>query len=113
VKKYSEVRPWGKFDRFCHNEEVTVKIINVAPNSKLSLQYHTRRDEFWKVIRGKGQIILGVELLNVKPGDEFFIPKNTNHRIITGDECLEVMEISFGVFDESDIVRLDDEYNRG
>ena len=112
MKKYIEERPWGKFEQFCHNEKVTVKIITVKPDSKLSLQYHNHRDEFWKIIEGGGQIILGEELIDVKIGDEFFIPKKTNHRIITNNNSLKVLEVSFGEFDEKDIVRLEDKYNR-
>ena len=112
MKKYIEERPWGRFEQFCHNEKVTVKIITVKPDSKLSLQYHNHRDEFWKIIEGRGQIILGEELINVKIGDEFFIPKKTKHRIITNNNSLKVLEVSFGEFDEKDIVRLEDKYHR-
>ena len=112
MKKYTEERPWGRFERFCSNEKVTVKIITVKPNSRLSLQYHNHRDEFWKIVEGIGQIILGEELVDVEVGDEFFIPKKAKHRIITNNNSLKVLEISFGEFDEKDIVRLEDKYNR-
>lgn len=112
MKKHTEKKPWGKFERFCHNEKVTVKIITVRPNSKLSLQFHNCRDEFWKIVSGNGQIVLGEKTVDAKAGDEFFISRKTNHRIITSKNALEVMEISFGKFDEKDIVRLSDEYNR-
>ena len=112
MKKYIEEKPWGKFEQFCFNEKVTVKIITVQPNSKLSLQYHNHRDEFWRILEGNGQIILKEELVNVKVGDEFFIPRKVKHRIIAGDNSLSVLEISFGGFNEKDIVRLEDEYNR-
>ena len=112
MKKYIEERPWGKFEQFCHNEKVTVKIITVKPDSKLSLQYHNNRDEFWRIIEGEGQIVLKEEIINVKVGDEFFVPKKAKHRIATSNNSLKVLEISFGEFDEKDIVRLEDEYNR-
>ena len=112
MDKYSEERPWGKFEQFCHNEEVTVKIITVKSDSKLSLQYHHNRDEFWRVIEGCGQIVLGEETINAKKDDEFFIPKKTKHRMMTTNSTLVIMEISFGKFDEADIVRLEDVYER-
>lgn len=112
MNKYSEDRPWGKFEQFCHNEQVTVKIISVKEKSKLSLQYHHKRDEFWRIISGTGKIIIGEETINVKKGDEYFIAKETKHRIMTTNNNLEIMEISFGEFDENDIVRIDDDYNR-
>ena len=112
MKKYTEKRPWGKFEQFCLNEKVTVKIITVSPNSKLSLQYHNGRDEFWRVIGGTGKVVIGEKILEAKIGDEFFISKKTKHRILSGENTLEIMEISFGKFDENDIVRLEDEYDR-
>jgi mannose-1-phosphate guanylyltransferase/mannose-1-phosphate guanylyltransferase/mannose-6-phosphate isomerase len=112
MQKYIEQRPWGEFIQFCHNEKVTIKILKVQPNSKLSLQYHHKRDEFWRVISGNGQIVIGEKTIAVKTGDEHFIPKETKHRIMTTNSNLEIMEISFGEFDENDIVRIEDDYNR-
>jgi mannose-6-phosphate isomerase-like protein (cupin superfamily) len=112
MDKYSETRPWGKFEQFCHNEQVTVKIITVNPDSELSLQYHNHRDEFWRVVGGSGQVVMGDSTFDVKEGDEFFIPRKTNHQMKTKDDTLKMMEISFGKFDEKDIVRLKDIYGR-
>ena len=112
MDKYKEERPWGNFEQYCHNEKCTVKIISVNPNEKLSLQYHHHRDEFWKIIEGKAKIVLGEETLNGKKGDEFFIPKKSKHRIMTEKSNVKIMEISFGKFDENDIVRLEDKYKR-
>jgi len=109
---YTEERPWGKFEQFCHDEKVTVKILSVKPHSKLSLQYHKHRDEFWRFIAGKGQIVLGDKIIDVKVGDEFFVPKGTHHRVMTTEDSLQFMEIAFGKFDENDIVRLEDDYDR-
>lgn len=112
MEKYSEERPWGKFEQFCHNETVTVKIITVKPNSRLSLQYHHHREEFWRVISGSGQIVLGEKTLDANVGDEFVIPTKAKHRMMTTDSEMQIMEISYGEFDENDIVRLSDDYNR-
>jgi mannose-6-phosphate isomerase-like protein (cupin superfamily) len=112
MKKYSEERPWGNFVQFCHNETSTVKIITVKPNQALSLQYHKKRDEFWRVISGKGKILVGEKTHNAKEGDEFFIKCGEKHRMMTTDSEMKVMEISFGEFDEDDIVRLEDIYKR-
>ena len=112
MEKYSEDRPWGHFEQFCHNELCTVKIITVDPNQELSLQYHNHRDEFWRVISGNGKIVKGDDTIDAKEGDEFFIPCKTKHRMVTNDSTMKVLEISFGEFDENDIVRLEDKYNR-
>jgi mannose-1-phosphate guanylyltransferase/mannose-1-phosphate guanylyltransferase/mannose-6-phosphate isomerase len=91
---------------------VTVKILTVKPNSVLSLQYHTQRSEFWRVISGEGFVVRNDEEIPAQEGDEFFIPQGTTHRLKTGDKEMRVLEISFGNFDENDIVRLEDNYGR-
>lgn len=112
MEKHTEKRPWGNFEQFCCNEKVSVKILTIEPNSKLSLQFHNHRDEFWKILGGTGQIVLGTKVIPVKEGDEYYIPKKMNPRVMTKDKTLRIMEISFGRFDEQYIVRVKDEYGR-
>lgn len=112
IDKFTQDKPWGKFEQFAFNEVCTVKILSVNPGEQLSLQYHHHRDEFWRVITGQGEIVLGDKTLPAKTGDEFFIPRETKHRIQTADSAMQVLEISFGKFDEEDIVRLEDKYKR-
>lgn len=112
MKSFKIEKPWGNFEQFCHNEKVTVKILNVNPHEALSLQYHHHRDEFWKVIEGTGNIIIGNEKQVANRDDEFIIHRETKHQITTNDSSLSLLEISFGDFDEDDIVRLEDKYNR-
>lgn len=112
IKTYIEDRPWGSFERFADNEQVTVKILNVNPNQALSLQYHNHRSEFWKVIYGSGKITVGDRVFNAKENDQFFINKGQKHRIETEKDLIKILEISLGQFDENDIVRLQDKYSR-
>lgn len=112
MKKYSEERPWGRFELFCKNEQCTVKILSVKPNEELSLQFHRHRDEFWKIIKGEATIVIGEREIEGNEGDEFSIPRGGKHRIKTGDSPVKVLEISFGHFDEKDEVRLEDKYKR-
>ena len=109
---YREERPWGKFEQFTHNEQTTVKIISVNPNEELSLQYHDKRDEFWRVLDGNPILVIGDELVRAEPGDEFFVPRGINHRIMSEETPVHILEIAFGEFDEQDIVRLNDKYHR-
>ncbi len=105
-------RPWGQFKQFTHNEPATVKILTVEPHQELSLQYHEHRKEFWQVLSGSGIIQIEDERIPAKKGDEFTILEGQKHRIIAESEQLEVLEISYGEFDENDIVRLEDKYGR-
>lgn len=107
-----EDRPWGSFDRFVMNEQVSVKILFTKPNQALSLQYHKQRDEFNRVLNGNATLVLGEEERQVAAGDEYWVERKMVHRLIAGDEGCQWLEISFGDFDENDIVRLEDRYQR-
>jgi len=100
------------FERFTHGEPATVKILTVNPRQALSLQYHNRREEFWKVLRGRAKIVVGDAISQAREGDEFFIARKQKHQIQTSGSSVKVLEISFGDFDEKDIVRLEDRYGR-
>ena len=112
MKTSLKKRPWGGFEQFTKNELSTVKILVVKPKQAFSLQYHKKRQEFWKVLDGKCKITIGKDVVNAKPGDEFIIPKKTNHRCMALGKEVKILEVSFGKFDEKDIVRLEDKYGR-
>ena len=109
---YEEERPWGSFRQFTHNDPTTVKILIIKAGEAFSLQYHHKRDEFWRVLSGSPFVTLGDRTELAVPTKEFFIPHGTHHRIKAGDEDVVVLEISFGEFNEKDIVRLEDKYGR-
>ncbi len=105
-------KPWGSFTRFTDNEPSTVKLIDVNLGEALSLQYHSKRTEFWKVMKGNPELVIGEETLIAKEGDEFTIGPMVKHRISAPEGDVTILEISTGEFDEEDIVRLEDKYNR-
>jgi len=108
-----EVRPWGNFERFTLNEPTTVKIITVQPGEALSLQTHAQREEFWRILKGSGQVTLDEAVHAAQEGDEFFVRLNQAHRVAAGSDGMQFLEIAFGTFDEHDITRLEDRYGRG
>ena len=109
---YSERRPWGRFEKFHENKPCTVKLIHVNPNSRLSLQYHMNRSEFWRVVKGTAIAEVDGESFILKEGDSLEIPRKAKHRLGSLDEGCMVMEIAYGNFAELDIVRLEDDYKR-
>ena len=111
-KPYREERPWGEFIEFTRNAPSTVKIITVKAGEAFSLQTHSKRDEFWRIISGEGTIRIDKQSIPVKAGDNHFVPRNTLHRIEAGSSSVVVLEVSFGEFDENDISRLEDKYGR-
>jgi mannose-6-phosphate isomerase len=112
MKIYSESRPWGKFEKFHENKPCTVKLIYVNANSRLSLQYHKKRSEFWKVIKGSARVEINEKTIILEEGETITIPRQARHRVLAREsECI-ILEIAYGRFDENDIVRIEDDYQR-
>jgi len=89
-----------------------VKIIDVKPESQLSLQFHNHRNEFWRILKGECTVMLDNKNYIAETGDEFIIPAKTLHRVTTHNQGVQFLEISYGHFDENDIIRLEDKYKR-
>ena len=110
----SDERPWGRWEVLDTGDGFAVKRITVKPGAILSLQLHHHRAEHWVVVRGRGRVTRGEEVLDVACGGHVHIPVETAHRIENpGDDILEFIEVQQGErLDESDIVRLEDRYGR-
>lgn len=108
-----EVRPWGKFRSFPYHKVGSIKIITVNPGEALSLQYHYHRSEFWVVLDPGLEITVGKKTWKTTENEEIFIPPRSPHRLrCYGQKKARVMELWLGNSDESDIVRLEDNYGR-
>lgn len=108
MKPFTVERPWGSFQQF---DEKGTKSFLVRAGESLSLQYHTKRKEFWRIRRGTVKVTIGDMILLGQPGDEFVVPVGIHHRLEALEE-VEFDEHSEGEFDEEDIVRLEDKYGR-
>lgn len=112
-KIYREERPWGNFTQYTHNEVSTVKLLKVYPGERNSLQYHKEREELWVPLDENSSVTVGDKTWQPKVHEEIFIGKQQNHRFTgVGKAPGFIMEISFGNFDESDNVRVEDDYGR-
>ena len=135
-------RPWGAFlviepsqikafqKKFF--EEVTLsfddklsyspKILLVAPEQKLSWQYHHRRAEIWKVIGGEAGVVISDtdEETSVTPlsvGTVIHLNQGERHRLVGLSTYGVVAEIwkhtdKENPSDEEDIVRVQDDFCR-
>ncbi len=112
MKIYYDKRPWGEGEILTKNEPCTVKILTINPGQRLSLQYHNHRKEFWKIIEGEAIFEIDSKNFDVRNGDEYEIENKMTHRLIGKDKPARILEISFGEFDENDIIRLEDDYGR-
>lgn len=116
-----ELRPWGAFEvmgsfgvESTKGQDVMVKKIVVKPLARPSYQSHHLRQEHWVIVQGKGKVIINGNEQEITTGDMIAIPKNTKHRIINTESASELIfiEVSTGHFDEYDIVRYEDDFNR-
>ncbi len=106
-------RPWGSFNQYAFNEEVTVSLMTVRPGKRLSLQSHTGRAELWIVLDPGAVVQVGEQVLQPRPGDEIWIPANTPHRLsCSGEAEARVLEVAFGNWQQADITRYADDFQR-
>ncbi|MEX2089097.1 MAG: mannose-6-phosphate isomerase [Bacteroidota bacterium] len=105
-------RPWGSFRKYAHNVETTVSLMWVKPNQRLSLQSHTGRGELWIVLDEGAIVQVGESFVHPKAGDEIWIPANTKHRLSSGGPAVRVLEVAFGNWQQEDITRYEDDYQR-
>jgi mannose-1-phosphate guanylyltransferase/mannose-6-phosphate isomerase len=105
-------RPWGAFEQYANNEEVTVSLMTVKPGQRLSLQSHTGRAELWIALDDGAEVQIGETVLRPKAGEELWIPANTKHRLASIGGPVRVVEIAFGNWQQADIVRFEDDYAR-
>jgi len=108
-----DIRPWGKFRSYPFQEAKSIKIITVNPGGSLSLQYHDRRAEYWIVLDDGLEVTVGERVWQPKKNEEIYIPSRAQHRLrCLGKNEARIMELWLGDSDESDIVRLQDDYGR-
>lgn len=110
----TEQRPWGYYKILEDADTHKVKRICVNSNQRLSLQSHSKREELWIVLKGRGFVTLDDKDILVIPGSIVRIPLGAKHRVRNdGAEDLEFIEVQTGTyFGEDDIVRYSDDYGR-
>jgi mannose-6-phosphate isomerase len=106
-------RPWGSYEVLYEADTYKVKRVIVKSGKRISYQYHQNRSEHWTIVQGTGNFILDGMNRTVTVGDVLSIDIGSLHRIHNISTCdLIVIETQIGVCDESDIVRIDDDFNR-
>ncbi len=106
-------RPWGSFTTYIVNSDgVTVKTIVIHPGQRLSLQYHSKRSERWVCLEGEAVVEINGRKRILHPNQEAVVPVGAKHRLGAGPLGARVLEIVHGIFNEDDIVRLEDDYRR-
>ena len=105
-------RPWGSFIQYANNEDVTVSLMTVKPDQRLSLQSHTARAELWIVLDDGAIIQVDDDIIHANAGDEIWIPQDAKHRLSSDGRTVRVLEVAFGNWQLEDITRYEDDYDR-
>ena len=107
-------RPWGSYQVIAQGNGFKVKILEILPGKKLSLQMHHRRAEHWVVVEGEVHLTLEDEVTLCRPNDHFYIPKGARHRIDNRSGApARMVEVQHGDYlGEDDIVRFEDDFGR-
>ena len=102
--------------------KLSPKILIVAPNKRITCQYHHRRAEIWRVIHGQAGVVRSntdseneLEILNV--GATVTLLQGERHRLVGLEDHAVVAEIwqhtdVDNPSDEEDIFRLQDDFGR-
>lgn len=107
-----ERKPWGSYKQLALNQTCSVKIITLASGQETSLHFHNLRDDMWVILDEGIRVQVGDTIFTTKPGEEFVIPAEESHRIISSRDGARVLEIAFGYSNEDDTHRLADDYGR-
>lgn len=143
IDKQDQSRPWGGFfvidenqaqefadtyfdgmpiDQLKISGKLSPKILIVAPGKRLSWQYHHRRAEIWKVVKGTVGVITSDtdaegELKRFEPGALITLKQGERHRLVGLDDWGVLAEIwqhtdAENPSNEDDIVRVQDDFGR-
>ena len=107
-------RPWGNYLSIVEDSDWQVKLINVKPGEKLSLQMHHHRSEHWIVVSGTAKAEIEDKVVNLSENQSTYIPLGSRHRLSNpGKIPLNLIEVQSGKYlGEDDIVRFEDKYGR-
>ncbi|WP_224996435.1 phosphoheptose isomerase [Cesiribacter sp. SM1] len=143
IDRKDQGRPWGGFfvikedqaqafadqyfdglsvDTLRISGKLSPKILVVAPEKRLSWQYHHRRAEIWKVVQGKVGVVTSDtdqegELKEYSPGELITLKQGERHRLVGLQDWGVLAEIwqhtdASNPSDEDDIVRVQDDFGR-
>ncbi|MBN1367002.1 MAG: hypothetical protein JW967_03655 [Dehalococcoidales bacterium] len=107
-------KPWGYELLFALTPQYAGKLIFVAKGRRLSLQYHSKKDETMLVKQGKALMEVGdsetsLQSITLSPGDCIHLLPKTRHRLQALEDTV-IFEVSTPELD--DVTRLSDDYGR-
>ena len=143
IASFDHQRPWGGFfvikeedaqrfsniyfdgfdvDTLRKAGKLSPKILLAKPQSRLSWQYHHRRAETWRIIKGPVGVIRSLDdiettVKNYNKGETITLKQGERHRLIGLNDWGIVAEFwqhtnQSNPSNEDDIVRVQDDYSR-
>lgn len=110
----TERRPWGSFTVLQEGLGFKIKLIEISPHKRLSLQQHKSRAEHWVVVSGAAKVISGTKTSLVNSNQSIYISKGKKHRLENStNQALRIVEVQTGSYlGEDDIERFQDDFKR-
>ena len=106
-------KPWGSYQILTEAFPACVKILTIKPHSRLSLQTHDHRSEVWFALDTGLLAEVDEKTIELQPLQRLLVPIGAKHRLSNPtDRTIQLVELMFGTYDENDIMRLQDDYNR-
>lgn len=113
VKNERIDRPWGFYEILEQLPDQTTKRLYVFPGCRLSRQRHFHRSEHWAVESGTAYVEKNDEKITLDIYESIKIPPASWHRLVNPtSNMLIIKEIQYGIADETDIERDEDDYGR-
>jgi mannose-1-phosphate guanylyltransferase / mannose-6-phosphate isomerase len=108
------LRPWGSWQSLLSGPGYQIKLLEIKPGCKPSLQSHQHRSEHWIIVSGTAVVTRNNDTIEVRTNESIFIPLGATHRIENrGTELLQAIEVQVGDYlGEDDIVRFEDDWAR-
>ncbi len=106
-------KPWGYELWWARTARYVGKLLHIKAGTRLSLQYHVRKDETIHLWSGDMALVLGEgdRLVEhpMQPGDSYRVKPGAVHRMRAITDC-DVLEVSTP--EVEDVVRVEDDYGR-
>ena len=77
----TEKRPWGTFTVLQSGPGFKIKLIEIGPGKRLSLQRHKKRAEHWVVVSGKAKVRRAGKIITLCPNESTYIPRGVKHQL--------------------------------
>jgi mannose-6-phosphate isomerase-like protein (cupin superfamily) len=109
-------KPWGYYITLEQGDNHKKKLLCIYPGHRTSLQSHMHRSETMCKVSGDGCIIIINDSVEDRHMDfrKHNIPAKSIHRLdnTSSSNNMYIYEEQYGVCDESDILRYEDDYER-